>query len=114
MNENILTGDLFQRSIRRVGGGTLVGAGELALHGGYEGFAAVKVKVASPSTLASVRFLTVQTPEGAFVEVGEKRRVACEKGRPGVVEETCVQRGDALAWNETTSYCSRREKRSRM
>lgn len=118
VNENILTGDLFQRSIRRVGGGTLVGAGELALHGGYEGFAAVKVKVASPSTLASVRFLTVQTPrcvsEGAFVEVGEKRRVACENGRPGVVEETCVQRGDALAWNETTSYCSRREKRSRM
>ena len=78
----------------------------------------MKVKVASPSTLASVRFLTVQTPrcvsEGAFVEVGEKRRVACENGRPGVVEETCVQRGDAVAWNETTSYCSRREKRSRM
>ena len=114
VSENTLVGDLLKRSFRLVGGGTLSGAGELSLYSGYEGFAAVKVCVSNPSTLASVRFLTVQTPrcvsEGAFVEVGEKRRVACENGRPGVVEQTCVQRGDAVEWNETTSFCSRREK----
>ena len=118
ISENLLAGNLIKRSLRLVGNGTLHGTGELSLRSGYEGFAAVKVRVSNPSILASVRFLTVQTPhcvsDGTFVEVGENRRVACENGRPGVVEQTCVQDGDSVGWNETTSYCSRGEQKDQV
>ena len=111
VSENAVAGNLVAQTWRLVGSGTVVGAGELSFDGGYEGFSAVKVQMHNATALTSVRFLTVQVPhcvsDGAFVRVGEKRRFACENGRPGVVEQTCVQRGDRVEWNETTSHCRR-------